>query len=345
MIRVIIYGFGFMGRVHAQCFSKNPAAEVVAVVDEDVARARVAAAELGLGDIFVTDQLEGALSSIEADVLDICLPTDAHAAAAEAGFAAGLHVFCEKPIALSLEDAARMTAEADLAGKQLMVGHCLRFWPECLELKQMLSSGEAGPLRALNMFRRAPRPDYTAGNWISDPSRCLGAALDLHIHDTDFVHFLLGTPDAVFSGGVKLKSGWDHIQTQYVYADGPLVQAEGGWTYPLARPFQMGFCALFENGSLDFDNTAVPALQKRVGGRTVDLTGFGDAVAHGQLAGLEGYQKQLEYFISRIATNQPIEVSTGKDATASLATLLSEIRSAETRSFIKIQDFTEYTLS
>lgn len=345
MVRVIIYGFGFMGRVHARCFLGNPRAKVVAIIDLNVERARQNGLELGLDDVPVASDLDEVLSTVKADILDLCLPTDAHADAAEAGFAAGLHVFCEKPIALDLDAARRITDAADIASKQLMIGHCLRFWPEYLELKQMILSGDAGALRALNLFRRAPRPDYSAENWVNDPSRCLGAALDLHIHDTDFVHFLLGAPEAVFSNGVQLSTGWDHIQTQYLFTEGPIVQAEGGWTYPADRAFQMGFCALFENGSLDFDNTASRTLLKRIGRQTIDLSAVPGREVPGHLAGLEGYENQIDYFISRIAANQTIQINTGEDATASLRTVLSEIRSAEDRALIEVPKPTECALS
>lgn len=336
MLKIILQGFGFMGRVHAQCYAANPLVEVVAAVDLDPKRAQESAAELGLGNLPIANKLETILEQVQADVLDICLPTDAHPEAAEKGFAAGLHVFCEKPIALYLEDAARITRAAKAAGRQLMVGHCLRFWPEYLELKKMLRSGEAGPLRALNCIRRAPRPAYTAGNWISDPKRCLGAALDFHIHDTDVVHFLLGTPKAVFSRGLQLPTGWDHIQTQYIYENGPMVAAEGGWTYPDSRPFQMGYSALFENGSLDFDSTAPGTLIKRVGNESFDLSGPPDDTAQGQLAGLDGYRKQLDYFVAQLSAGKPIQINTGTDATASLRTLHAEIQSAQSQQIVSL---------
>lgn len=339
MLKIILQGFGFMGRVHAQCYAANPMAEVVAVVDLNPERARESAADLGLGELPVAEDLGAVLKQVSADVLDICLPTDAHPAAAEEGFAAGLHVFCEKPIALHPGDAARITKAAEKAGRQLMVGHTLRFWPEYLELKKLIRSGEAGALRALHLFRRAPRPDYTAGDWISDPERCLGAALDFHIHDTDVVHFLLdASPQSVFARGLDLPTGWDHIQTQYIYKDGPMVAAEGGWTYPGSRPFQMGYCALFENGSLDFDNTAHSTLVKNIGKKRTDLSAPPDDAAQGQLAGLEAYRNQLDYFVDRIHSGQPIEINTGADATASLRTLHAEIQSAQTGQLVSPGD-------
>ena len=317
-----------MGQVHARCYAANPLAEVVGLVDLDPEKAVGAWENLGGAPVPAESDLAALLAKVEADVLDICLPTDAHPVAAEDAFAAGLHVFCEKPIALDLESARRITRAAETAERELMVGHCLRFWPEYLELQKVIRSGEAGPLRALNLFRRAPRPGYTVGGWINDPERCFGAALDFHIHATDVVHFLLGPPKAVFSQGLRLPTGWDHIQTQYLYDVGPMVQAEGGWTYPDNRPFQMGYCALFENGSLDFDNTAPVPLRKYVSGEVLECESH--EKAEGQLAGLDGYRNQLDYFVARLTAGKAIKINTGTDATASLRTVHAEIESAET---------------
>lgn len=330
-------GLGFMGRVHARCYQAHPLVEIVAVVDADTQRSQETLRELGL-DIPLSDHLGSILHSVPADALDICLPTDAHVEAAEAAFSAGLHVFCEKPIALDLEGASRINDAATRASRQLMVGQTLRFWPEYTELARMLRSEEAGPLRALNLFRRAPRPNYTTDDWTGDPGRCLGAALDLHIHDTDLTHFLLGPPDRVCSQAIQLPTGWDHIQTQYIYEDGPLVFAEGGWTYPNSRTFQMGYSALFESGSLDFDNTATPTLMKNVKGETIDLSSLPEKRAGGPLEGLEGYYNQIEYFVERLLSRKPIEINTGTDATMSLRTVLAEIQSARTQQIISLAD-------
>ena len=162
-------------------------------------------------------------------------------------------MFCEKPIALTREDAAAMTDAAREAGRQLMVGHCIRFWPEYVELKRIVDSGEHGRLLSLSLGRRTGRPGYSIGDWVNKPERCLGAALDLHIHDTDFLLHLLGAPEAVVSQGLRDETGWSSIATQYVYG-GRIVTAEGAWNYPANWGFQMRFSAVFERAVLDYDS-------------------------------------------------------------------------------------------
>ena len=326
MTRVVIQGFGFMGKLHARCYAANDSAEIAGIVDIDPDAACAAAHEMELGEIPVSESLESILAQTGADAADLCLPTDAHPEAAETAFAAGLHVFCEKPIALDTPSAERMTLAAERAGKQLMVGHCIRFWPEYEILKAMVDSGEAGPLLALNCERRATRPDYTKGDWISDPERCAGAALDFHIHDADFIRYLLGDPESVFARGIRLPSGWDHMQASYGY-DGAAVAAEGGWNYPANWGFRMGFHALFENGSLDFDSAGDPGLRKIVDGRVYTPQPERD---RGPLAGFEAYRRELDYFVACLESGKPVAQCTGADATRSLRLVLAEIESAST---------------
>ena len=331
MINFVICGLGFMGQVHARCLSRSSRATLVGIVEQDKARATVFLREAGLAHLPVVDSLEALDQSVRVDVVDLCLPTDLHRSAAEGAFARCSHVFCEKPIALNLEDAEAIQAAATRAGRSLMIGHCLRFWPEYAALKQMVDSREAGHLLALNLFRRAPRPDYTVGNWAAAPERCLGAALDLHIHDTDIVHYLLGRPDSVSSAGVLLESGWDHIQTQYRFQK-CAVQGEGGWNYPKERPFQMGFSALFEQGSLDFDSAAKDPFRKYIKGQRTQPEPQTEENADGLIA----YRRQLDYFADCIENNEPVSINSGADGIASLSTVLAEIESAASGHPIKL---------
>ena len=105
-----------------------------------------------------TDDLYAALERPDVDVVDICLPTPQHREAAERAFAAGKHVLLEKPIALTLEDAEAIVAAAERAGKLLVVGLVLRFWPEYVELRRIVACGELGRPLAASAQRLSPPP-------------------------------------------------------------------------------------------------------------------------------------------------------------------------------------------
>lgn len=316
MQRVLLAGLGLMGKKHVDVYHLLSDACVVGVVDPrgDELGESLRASQLGHAPVFI--DFDSARRELEFSAVDICLPTDLHRDIALQAFAAGKHVFCEKPIALTRDDAAAMTAAASEADRQFMVGHCIRFWPEYVELKRLMDSGEHGRLLSLSLSRRTGRPGYSIDDWVNKPERCLGAALDLHIHDTDFLLHLLGSPDAVVSQGLRDKTGWSSIATHYFY-DGRIVTAEGAWNYPPNWGFQMRYTAVFECAVLDYDSRSGLTLTS------------GDAEPTALLMPPhDGYYHELAYFVGCLERGEPVAISTGNHASASLDLVLAEIESA-----------------
>jgi predicted dehydrogenase len=331
-----------MGGMHAQIYQGLADAEIVAVVDTNTAESEEKLKKLGL-EAGLHATLAEALVSVEADFVDVCLPTYLHAEAVLEAIAAGKHVFCEKPLAMSVDQGARMVGGAEEGGLTFMAGHCIRFWPEYVALKELVDSGEAGRLLDLTMQRRSARPAYTVDSWINDASLSRGAALDLHIHDTDFVLHLLGLPKSVDSRGTHDEGGWSHLFTRYEFGDGPLVEVEGGWNYPSNWGFQMAFQALFENGAMEYDSNAEPTTRVTIGDaetRPAELlkAEAGDsALAEGNVSDLGGYFFELNHFIECLETGRKPRTSTGRDALESLRVTLAEIQSAESGQTVSIE--------
>src|SRR6185503_3694659 len=119
----------------------------------------------------------------DVDAIDICLPTPLHREWTEASLAAGKHVFLEKPIALTLEDADAIVAAAEASDRLFMVGLVLRFWPEYVELQRRIASGKLGRPEVVSAFRLSPPADWN--DWMADASQSGGTPVDLMIHDFD----------------------------------------------------------------------------------------------------------------------------------------------------------------
>jgi predicted dehydrogenase len=316
MQRILLIGFGFMGGTHAGVYRLLPDVRVVGVVDPRGEDIREDLRACGLERVPVFGEFDEAVAGLDFDVADICLPTDLHRDMVLRAFAAGKHVFCEKPIALTLEDAAAMTSAAGQASREFMVGHCIRFWPEYVELKNRFDSGLHGSLLSLSLSRRTGRPGYSFGDWVNKPERCLGAALDLHIHDTDFLLHLFGMPTAVVAQGLHDETGWTSITTQYGY-DGRIVTADGAWNYPEKFGFQMRFSAVFECAVLDYDSRS-----------GITLVSADGPAALLSLPPNDGYYHELAYFLGCLERKEPVAVSTGRQASESLRVVLTEIESA-----------------
>ena len=272
MLKVGIVGFGFMGQMHYKCWSALEGAEVVAVCDvnpnieEDTKRAvgNIGETEeaVDFSSLRLYTDFEEMLKSAELDAVSITLPTSLHPDFSIKALAAGVNVFCEKPMALNVEDCERMIAEAKRSGKVLQIGHCVRFWPEYAKAKQIVDSGEYGRVIAATFQRLGAAPTWSKDNWFMDEKRSGGVALDLHIHDTDFVQYLFGMPRAVCSFGAKGPgSGLVHIVTQYLYDDDKVVTAEGGWAMMPTFGFEMSFNIVLAKATIVYDLTREPAFR------------------------------------------------------------------------------------
>lgn len=329
-----------MGGVHAQAYRALPLAKVTAIVDDDIARARKKAKLLGL-DAAVYGSVDEALESAEIDVVDICVPTAHHARLVRKAIGAGKHVFCEKPFAATAKDADELAKLARGAGITMQIGQCIRFWPEYQALEKYVKSGRGGRLLSLSMVRRSARPAYSVGDWINREDLSGGGAFDLHIHDTDYVHHLLGKPKAVTSVGTKDATGWSHLFTHYHF-DGVAVTAEGGWNYPAKWGFRMGFEAVFEYAVVEFDSAANPTLTIVEAKRKRRPLAFsapkvkGTGGTGGNISALGGYFNELRYFIDCLEKGRKPEIATPEQAADSVRTTLAEIHSAETGKTVKL---------
>jgi len=311
-----------MGGMHASVYGLLPGCELVGAYDHREERAAKFGQERSCR---LFESREALIEAV--DALDVCLPTDLHCEASVAGLGAGKHVFCEKPMALDLREADRMIAAAEASGKQLMIGHCIRFWPEYAYLKEAVDDGRLGRLVSLNLTRYGAFPSWSADNWLADESRAGGGALDMHIHDTDFALFLLGEPDAMSSRGSLDERGMSHIFTTMNY--GPtVVHLEGGWNLPAGTPFKMAFRAIFERGAMIMDNGPLTVYEDGKDPMKPEFSAM-KAEGGGNISDLGGYYHELAYFVEKVATGAPIQTVTPQSSRLSLATALEEIRQAK----------------
>ncbi len=325
MLRVVIAGCGFMGRMHANVYSLLDRAQLVGFVESSNG-----------GQAFAKDfgvpafgSLNEALKAVESDVVDICLPTDLHHEFTLAAADAGKHVFCEKPIALRVEDADEMILACQAAKVRLMIGHCIRFWPEYALLKKIKDEGRLGRLKSINLTRYGEFPSWSHENWLGDEKRSGGAALDMHIHDTDFALYLFGQPDEVVSFGTDDGRGIGQIFTTMRFGD-QVAHLEGGWNLPKKTAFKMAFRAIFEKGVAMMDGGPMTIIEQGIEPETPKFAHM-SVQGDGNISDLGGYFVELDHFVDRVIDNKPFEISTPESSRNSLATVLGEIAQAKSR--------------
>ncbi len=334
MQKIAIVGFGAMGQMHAKCYQLIPNAELVAIVDAHPEDAKKTQKKLGL-KINTYPSLAELFANEAVDAVDICLPTDLHVPLGLEAVAAGKHVFCEKPFAQTPEVAKKLVEAARKKRVYLMVGHCIRFWPEYQYLEEMIKEKKFGKLLSLSLRRRSSRPMYSKQNWLQNLKRSGGAVYDLHIHDTDYVQHLFGRPQAVTSVGTSDDSGWSHVFTTYHYKN-VAVTAEGGWNYPPKFGFNMSYEALFEDAVLEFDYTRSPTLRLTAGNKAPreiavkEPTVTSAGAVTGNISSLGGYLNELQYFVNCLEKKTAPKISTGVHGMEAVETIVAEVKSLET---------------
>jgi predicted dehydrogenase len=327
MLGIGLIGLGAIGRLHFDCWSKSPHARVVAIASRD-ARKRAGdwpASEFNLGDqasarvdlTGITAYAESAelFADAKVQIVDICTSTPHHAALTIAALRAGKHLVCEKPMSLSLEECGAMEAAVRETGRQLMVAHCLRYWPHYLKAHELLRGGEIGRPLYAQLYRAGALPGWSAEGWLANPDQS-GGILDMHIHDIDVALWWFGEPARIEARGVSRDGLPIIVDASWQYTDGLLVQLHSAWD-PNGGAFRHGFRLVCEKATLVYDLAAAPnVLQILRDGKATDLPI--DAPA--------AHQAELDDFARCIAAGEPFTRFTPAESRRAVELGLEELR-------------------
>ena len=186
-IKLGVIGSGRIGKVHiATLVQSVPQAVVVAIADVNLNSANEVAKAFGITSVF--SNYMDVINHPEVEAVVICSPTDTHARYIVDAAKAGKHIFCEKPVDLSLEIIKGAIKAIATAGVKLMVGFNRRFDPNFLRIKQLVVDGKIGDPHILKITSRDPAPppaEYSAGSG--------GMFMDMTIHDFDMARYITGS--------------------------------------------------------------------------------------------------------------------------------------------------------
>ncbi len=194
-LRVAVVGLG-MGAAHVEGYQRDGRAEVAALCDVDERRLAEAGRKYGVAELYA-DAGE-MLRQVELDAVSIATPNKFHAPLTIAALRRGLHVLCEKPMAMNVREARRMLAAAQRAQRNLMINFSYRFTDMSYALKQQVEAGVIGDIyygRTV-WHRRRGMPGF--GGWFGQKELAGGGPLiDLGVHRLDLALWLMGYPDPV----------------------------------------------------------------------------------------------------------------------------------------------------
>jgi predicted dehydrogenase len=339
VVRVGIVGFGFMGRQHLSCYRALRGVRVVSICDGDKARltgakkitGNIAATQTTLkpDDVALYTDFGRMLAEEQLNAVSITLPTFMHKDFTVKALDAGVHVLCEKPMAMSIGQCEEMIASAKANKKVLQIGHCIRFWPEYVKAKEIVDSGKYGKVRTASFRRISPVPGWSWKNWLINAHRSGGAIFDLHIHDADYIQYMFGLPSEVRSQAITGPSGgFDYVSTQYIYDDRKVVVAEGGFVKSADFKFEMSFVISLEKATILYDCRCKPAIQlyPAKGGCVTPKIEPGD-----------GYSYEIEHFINKITGKKTPKIISPIDSLNAVKIVLAEKQSAKTKREVAIR--------
>lgn len=263
MLNFAIIGLGGLGKVHFKNYFEikekfNADINLVALCDVDETQfTKEIKTNLGGDstpiDVSAFHLYTDADEMFEKEKLDFvvtALPTYIHETIAVKAMDRGIHVFSEKPMAITVETCQNMIDAAKRNGVKLQIGQCCRFESPRVNIKKILDEGKFGKVIRAEFSRFSPKPLWSWQNWILDYDKSGGAVLDLHVHDVDTMQWLFGKPKSVISAASHVKDKFESICSNFIY-DGFYVTTMTDWSMAKTTPFVVRGIVNLEKATLE----------------------------------------------------------------------------------------------
>ncbi|WP_260982092.1 Gfo/Idh/MocA family protein [Paenibacillus sp. 32O-W] len=204
-LRFAIVGAGVIAPFHAKAITSNPQAELVAIADVEEPKAKKLAEEFSVKDIYTDYEIM--LQREDIDAVSICVPSGLHAEVAIAAAEAGKHIFCEKPLDITVDKMDRMIRTARERQVKLGVVYQRRTFPAAIATRKAIQEGKLGKLvlgDAYLKYYRSPEYYRSAGwrgTWELDGG---GALMNQGVHGVDLIQWMVGDVESVFAYSAPL---------------------------------------------------------------------------------------------------------------------------------------------
>lgn len=331
MLKIGVIGCGGMGLTHTKALkalSHNHEIMVVALADcrkdflDKAKEIWPEATTYSLGfDLIDQEAL---------DAVHICLPSYLHTDHAIRAMEKGFGVLIEKPVCITEYDCKRLLDAQKRTGAEVMVGQVLRFFEEYRYLKNVADSQEYGKLQSIEMGRKGGDAIWGFEDWFHDKSKSGSVMLDLHVHDVDFLKYLLGSPTSISVEAGRFSTGLvNHVVTTYRFGS-VNATAEALWDSSPDTPFEAFFKANFEQGTLLFSSKRKPSLEfKPKEGKSeyplALMENEHPTISPGiNIESIGPYYQEIKYFIDCLLNNEHIEQATMKDGIEAVRLVFKE---------------------
>ena len=229
-INIIVVGCGNMGSSHARSYHRLPGFNLVGLVDRNIRNRERLSDQLGGIDQF--DDFDTAMIAKKPDAVCICTYPDSHAYYALKAFEAGAHVFVEKPLAVTVDQANEVINKAKDLGKKLVVGYILRVHPSWTKLIEIARNLGKPLVMRMNLNQQS---DEKTWHWHLKLMDSMSPIVDCGVHYVDVMcQMTRSRPIRVSAIGARLTDEirddmYNYGQLQVTFEDGSVGWYEAGW--------------------------------------------------------------------------------------------------------------------
>ncbi len=284
LLRVALAGCGGLGRAHARNVEAADGVRLVAVCDAVRESAVRLAAQLESGPKPYADH-RAMLAAENPDAVLVVTPNHTHSRISTDAALSGAHVFCEKPMALTVGDCDAMIQAAAQSGVFLMIGYVRRFQAAYQELKRRVDCGGIGEVTLAHAVRLGTGAPGGVGGWQTRKEQ-YGGMFSMYSHELDQLAWLAGEIRAVNAvikfGGDPANEIEESIFIGIEFASGAIGSLSSSRVYPV-NSYELGVAGT--EGAMKLEGPAGPILFARHGGKSAAIevpgnNGLTDEIAH-----------------------------------------------------------------
>jgi myo-inositol 2-dehydrogenase/D-chiro-inositol 1-dehydrogenase len=330
-LKFAVAGLGRIGKIHLENLLQISTIEVVAITDP-LEESRLYAKNLGIP--FGTPLFKEMLTEVEFDVVVICSPTDTHADYVELAAKAGKHIFCEKPLDLSLKRVIEVLDIVKDSDIKLMIGFNRRFDKEFKKVHELVNKGTVGEPHIVKITSRDPGAPP-----LSYIEKSGGLFLDMTIHDFDMARFVVGKEvEEVYAKGAVLTNpeigkvgDIDTAVITLTYTDGTMALIDN--SRKAAYGYDQRIEVFGSKGMVQSDNNfhdSHRVYNKDGVQGSLPLHFFLERYAN-------AYKTEISDFIKCLETSEEIPVN-GEDGKTSLIIGLAAIKSLQEKRPVRIDE-------
>ncbi len=277
----------------------------------------------------------------ELDVVHICLPSYLHTTHAIAAMEKGIHVLIEKPVCLTVEEGEKLLEAEKRTGVHVMVGQVVRVFEEYRFLKEVYDKKIYGELKSIVMQRISGDATWGFQDWFHKEKESGSVVLDLHIHDTDYLRYLLGEPKQLQVHAAALENGLiNQIVTTYEFGS-VFAVAEGLWDVSPALPFESSFRASFTDATVCFNSGNTPTIKIYKKNGEVEIPELYPAEEEKReeaginISDVRPYYTEIKYFLECVRDHKKVQLASLEEGVKTVRLAIREIEEAKAYMFSK----------